>query len=118
MCKSISRGFILKWLLLIVCSHAYAAPTVVHQHGGCPARLLSWFGPPFESYYCFREKGFKVPGFDVYQAHQSVAPGSVPKDWVGSDLAGYFAVSRRGSCVREYDIAQLELGKRLAGVCK
>jgi len=105
------------WLLLVLCSQSYAAPTLIHESGGCPVRLLPVIGQPFKADYCFREYNWKIPGFDVYQAHQAVPPDSVPKDWTGSDLVGYVAVSRRGSCIREFDIASLKLGKRLAGVC-
>ena len=94
-----------------------ASPRPPEIDRGCPVQLLSLLGRPSEAIYCFLQD-WDTPGYDVYQVHRTPKAESVPKDWVGSDLMGYIAVSRRGSCSREFDLASSKVGKRLGGTCK
>lgn len=37
-----------------------------------------------------------TPRYLLFQLHEKIDPASVTSDWVGSDLVGYYAVSKHG----------------------
>jgi hypothetical protein len=55
--------------------------------------------------------------YRLLQLHEKVDPAIVPSGWFGSDLVGYYAVSKRGTCVREWDLPSEKPGRRIAGYC-
>jgi hypothetical protein len=57
--------------------------------------------------YCEPTKP-RLPGY--YQFGLHYAPDEWPKDWVGSDLLGWFAVRQSDGHVFAWDVAEDELG--------
>jgi hypothetical protein len=61
---------------------------------------------PSGKYYCVSIS--KSSKYFIFQLHYG---GGEPKDWVGSDLAGYYAVSTSDASVLEWDFNNEVTGK-------
>jgi hypothetical protein len=89
--------------------------TVISEQEACDAllraadkhHLIAQTAPPGHA-YC-ESTTPRSPGF--YQFGLYYAPDVWPEDWIGSGLAGWYAVRRSDGRVFHWDIAEDELGE-------
>jgi|GEM_PF-1396885 hypothetical protein len=69
---------------------------------------LSAMEDPEGKYYCWLYSTSKK--YFVFQLHYHF---DVPRDWVGSDLVGYYAVRKNDAAIFEWNLGDDSLGKNL-----
>lgn len=66
-----------------------------------------------EDYYC-NDFSIRSPGYLTFALRTTLAPPGAPKDWVGSNLGGWYAVRHKDGAVFKWDMGADEPGKRLS----